>query len=433
MNKLQTTNYKLQTLFYCLLFVYIFSLVYLFPIHGWDEFKYAESGNPIYLQWLEFLNWHGRLIIHILARYSLQWGYPSIYIIKSLVIFCLFVTSIKTISSKPSILLLSIFLFINALLPFAKFMQYYLTEVLNVYNYYIMAIFMMIYIQYYINIFQNKTTINVPLFCFIAFVTGSLHEMVIACVPFVITIYILLKIRKIDIPRWFWWSIPFFLLGFGIILLSPGNAVRLDSYGNAREWDFFGQTINWLELGWKKYFYGLIRNIFYRTPAWYTNPGFLPSSWYIQVLIFLFTYLNYKKFKNIWDMKILLPILYWLLSWYTCVVMSASPMYHSVPVEFSKFFLYISLTASVFYYLKEKSTRTQKIVSYLFLTVVLVGQGIQAPTIYKAKQEYLSIIEKIENGEITEVRLPRAMLGNTFIIEFGNGLPFKYPHIKIIE
>ena len=433
-------KYKYPIIFFLLVFIYILGLTSLFPIHYAHEFEYNPPGNPFYLQWQEFFQRHGRFLVHIIARYTLKAGSLVFILVKSLIIFVLYFVSLKTIDSSifkkfhlSFLMLLSVFLFINALFPFTTFMMYYSSDLLDLCNYYITASLIIIYIQYYINILCNKTEINVSLFCLLAFITGSLHEMVIACIPFIITIYLFCKVRKIAIPKWFWYSIPFFLLGFSVLLFAPGSSNRLTNYANTTTWGFFGQTINWLELGYEKYFYTLIKNIFYASPShiWYSAPGFLPSTWYLQLLMFFFTFLNYKHYKNIFHLKIVIPILYWLFSWYTCIVMSASPMYRHTPLEFSKYFMYIALTASVYYFLKNQSKKIQIICSSVFLVVVFVGQGIQIPAIYKAKQEYLTLVEQIENGSITEVKHnPTAKMGNITIIKFGNSLYYKYPHIK---
>ncbi|MGL4368009.1 MAG: DUF6056 family protein [Brevinemataceae bacterium] len=437
MNNFKNIN-KYTTIFCMLLFGYIFFLTTLFPIHHIHEFIYNQPGNPFVQQYNEFFQWHGRFLTHIVARITLKLGTPLFYIIKSLLICLLFFFSLKTIEPNIHmkkfgiglILLLSLFLFVNSIFPFTTFMMYYMSDLLNLFGYYIPALFIILYISFYINIFYGKTKICLPCFLLIAFITGSLHEMVIACIPFIITIYILLKIQITEIPKWFWLSLPFFLLGFSILLFAPGSSNRVLDYAKADQWEFFGQTINWLELGYKKYFYSLVRHIFYTADNWYSAPGFLPSTWYIQVLIFLFTFLNYKKYKNMFDMHILLPLLYWLFSWYTCIVMSASPMYHGVPMEFSKFFMYISLTGSAYYYLKEKSVKIQTIFSVLFLLVVLIGQGIQVLPVLKAKKEYLELIEKLDNNKISEARYsPKAKLGNLLIIDFGRYLPNKYTNI----
>ena len=399
---------------------------------------YAKSGNPFILQWEEVFQFHGRALTHLPARYVLQWGTVCFYISKTFVIAILFFVSLKTIdasalknTNRSFFLLLSIFLFINALFPFTTFMMYYSMNLLYLFNYYIMAILIMIFLQYYINVFQNKVEINLVLFCMLSFLVGAVHEMAIALIPLIISVYILLKLTKINIPRWFWYSIPFFLLGFSVIITSPGNTLRIDTYANASEWEFFGQIINWKELGYKKYIYSFIRNIFYTSNNWYSNPGFLASTWYLQLLIFVFTFLNFKKYRSFLHSKILIPIIYWLFSWYTCIVMSASPMYYSATVEFSKFFMYISLTASIYYYLKRVSPKIQTVLLTLFLFVVFIGQGIQAPAIYKAKKEYLTLVEQIESRSITEVKHnPTAKMGNITIIKFGNSLYYKYPHIK---
>ncbi|MGL4393909.1 MAG: DUF6056 family protein [Brevinema sp.] len=424
-------------IFYGILFAYILGLTFLFPLHGWDEILYSKEGNPFVLQYQEFLNWHGRFFTHTLARMALQSHSSILVLSKALITFFLFYFSFKVIKpsmtrtiTKQDFILVGFFFFINALFPTMTFMMYYGLETLPLFTYYIMAIFLLIFLQYYINLFQDKTTINLPIFLLIAFITGSLHEMVIAVIPFMILVYILLKINKKAIPSWFWLSLPFFLLGFSAILLSPGNAVRLDTYVNTSQWEFFGQTINWTELGFKKYIYAFIRHAFYTTSRWYSGPGFVPTSWYIQLLILLFNILNFRRIKNFFDPRILNSFLFFAFAWATVLVMSASPMYHSVPVEFSKFFLYLSLTIAFYYFIETKSIKLQTILATIFFLTVFIGQGIQIKPIFDAKQEYLALVKDLEEGKIDKItKLPTAKLGNVTIIKFGGGLPLKYPHV----
>ena len=148
---------------YIIIFGYILFLSYLYPIHHHDEFFYAKVGNPWLLQWDEFFQRHGRFLVHIPARYVLQWGTVCFYISKTFVIAILFFVSLKTIdasalknTNRSFFLLLSIFLFINALFPFTTFMMYYSMNLLYLFNYYIMAILIMIFLQYYINVFKTK-------------------------------------------------------------------------------------------------------------------------------------------------------------------------------------------------------------------------------------------------------------------------------------
>ena len=72
--------------------------------------------------------------------------------------------------------------------------------------------------------------------------------------------------------------------------MSPGGLSenRLIIYGNALEWEFFGQTLNWLELGWKRYFYSLAKVLW----AWIPHCiGFVV--FFITILI-----LSIKKLKR---------------------------------------------------------------------------------------------------------------------------------------
>ncbi len=101
-------------------------------------------------------------------------------------------------------------------------------------------------------------------------------------------------------------------------------------------------------------------------------------------------------------------------------------------MKISNSFIYIALAGAVYYTLEDKSKKTKMIFSSVFLTVVIVGQAVQIPAIYKARTEYLALVEKIESGEITHINradLPTAKLGNIKIITFGGGLGRKYPNI----
>ncbi|SFB67033.1 hypothetical protein SAMN02745150_00012 [Brevinema andersonii] len=90
-------------------------------------------------------------------------------------------------------------------------------------TYYITAILMILFIQYYLNIFKNETNINILIFCLIAFYTGASHEQAIAVFPVLLLTFILLKIKRITIPQWYWLSVPCFLLRSFIIMLTPST------------------------------------------------------------------------------------------------------------------------------------------------------------------------------------------------------------------
>lgn len=430
--------YRFQ-LFWSIIFLYILTLSSLFPINTWHEFEYGTLGNPLILQWEEFFTKHGRLGIHLLARIILQLGDLPFYLTKTSIIWGLLFLLTKHILSLSNtkyfldtILCVSLLLFFMSLFPAQLFYFYYTIDFLYLSNYYLMAIFLIIFITYYFDLFNNQVEINRIVLYILAFITGSLHELVITCIPLIITIYIILKFQKKTIPSWFWKPIPFFILGFSLLLLSPGGYDRIAYYANASQWDFFGQTINWLELGWKRYWYSLLKHLFYTSSQWYQSPGYIPSTLFLQLFLAMITLLNYQKFKTFQHNKIIYPILWWIFSWYTCIVMSASPMYYWILVEFSKFFLYLALTMSIYYYLQHSKQQLKIIIISVLLVFILVGQGIQIPSLYKARQEYLQLVNQIEKGEsiaLSKEKLPTAYFGTIKIFTFGSGLIYKYPHL----
>ena len=380
------SNFRVkQICIFSSIFAYFFFLVYLFPIHFPHEFQYAEPGNPWLLQWKEFLT-------YITMRYTLQLGYPYFYVFKTILIFILFYVSLRIIEPKiyqcntiKFFLLFSLFMFINCLFPFVTFMMYFGYDLAPLYTYYITAIFMILLMQYYLNIFKNETNINIPVFCLIASFTGTSNEQAVALLPMLLLIFILLKIKRITIPKWYWLPVPFFLLGFYIIMLSPGTKNRIVLYAKAETWEFMGQTVNWLELGWKRYLYSLFRHIFITSDNWYSYPGFVPSTWHLQILIFIFSFLNMEKYYSWLNNYVLFPLLFWALSWFTFIVTAANPLYYSIPVEFSQFFMYIALIGSIYYYLQDLNPKKLFRLSFILTIIVLTAQLSQVKPLLKAE------------------------------------------------
>lgn len=210
------------------------------------------------------------------------------------------------------------------------------------------------------------------------------------------------------------------------------HKIVLSFNAKAETWEFMGQTVNWIKLGWKRYFYSLFRHIFITSDNWYSYPGFVPSTWHLQLLIFIFTYLNIKKYQSWLNDYVLFPLLFWALSWFTCIVMAASPLYHSIPVEFSKFFI-DRVNGSNLLFFQNSNSKMLRNLSFIFTFITLTGQMLPVKHLLKTKREYFEIIRKIENNEISEITLPKAKLGNILITEFGEGLPVKYPHIPIFS
>lgn len=138
-------------------------------------------------------------------------------------------------------------------------------------------------------------------------------------------------------------------------------------YDKSKTWEFMGQTVNWIKPGWKRYFYSLFRPIFItsdtcvqlsRIPTVYSASANINFSFYLL-----------ECQKNINLDCITIDCFCYCFGYYLgfiCIVIAASLLYHSTAIVFSKFFMYIVLTAAIHYFFK---TQTQKYygIYHLFL------------------------------------------------------------------
>ena len=389
------------------------------PISGEDDYLYVMRGNPFLLQWQEYLSLHGRYFTHTLLRITLQAGEPYMYLIKTIVVFFLFLISIHQINpyfwKKDSPLsFFSAILFISfcLLMMGTTFFMFSYTEYTPIFSNFLTVFFILWFFSYYRMLFENSNqSISLPVFILLSFFTGTTHEQTATLLPMVIIVYFLLKLKKIAIPFWFWIGPVVVLLGYLVIILAPTTTDRIHTYANATEWQWInGTTIDWTVLGWKKYLYSWFRHVFMYVDS-YWGPGYLPSTGPLHIVFFFFFYLVSRKVKNFLDLPLLIPALYYIFSWGLVSIMMFSPMFTNSSIDFCRFFLYIALMGVITSYLSlyQISKKIIKTCSYTLILVLLIGISIQIPAYYSARNRYIqirSIFEKAyESGE-TSVLIP---------------------------
>lgn len=412
---------KSWILTFAIFIVFFYFLAWLcpLPISGEDDYLHSMRGNPFLLQWQQYISLHGRYFTHVLLRITLQAREPFMYLAKTIIVFFLFLISIHQINpyfwkqdSPLSFFSATLFLSFCLLMMGTTFYMFAYTEYTPIFSNFLSILFILWFFSYYRVLFDNNNqSISLPIFIVVSFFTGATHEQAAVLFPMIIIVYLLLRLKKISIPFWFWIGPIVFLLGYLIVILAPNSADRIHTYANATEWQWInGTTIDWTALGWKRYLYSWVRHVFMTIdPYW--GPGYLPSTGPLHIVFFFFFYLVSRKVKNILALPLLIPALYYIFSWGLVSIMMFSPIFHNSSIDFCRFFLYIALMGIISSYVSsyQLSKKIIKTCSFTLLSVLLIGISIQIPAYYSARNRYIqirSIFEKAYKSGETSVIIP---------------------------
>lgn len=325
MNKLKLSKFEVTNILFFSSLVLILGLI--LPIFYLDDINYAtETGNIFLQQIREYKEWHGRFFTHIIARFILQYRYTADLLTSIFVAFFFFVSwkainPHHTIQEKEnqrvllSILCFSLIAFYTngfwiSMIAVVHFMSYRLTLTL-----------LLLYLIPYLRFFTNQQVPPSKIgFLIVSFIAGSTHEQVVVLIPMLIVMAIIWKILNKTIPSWYWKGIILFILGYLTLFLAPNTTseTRLIIYGSALEWDFFGQPLNWLDLGWKRYFYSLVKVLW----KW------IPHCIAFVVFFITFLILSIKKLKG-FSFELVPSVFLFLLGHAIIIVMMFSPVFNS--------------------------------------------------------------------------------------------------------
>ena len=201
----------------------------------------------------------------------------------------------------------------------------------------------------YLKTFANKDdSPSLMTFIPLSFLAGATHEQVIVVIPLLVMMALIGKLLKKSIPLWYWIGLVIFSLGYSTVLMSPGGLSenRLIIYGDVLEWEFFGQTLNWLELGWKRYFYSLAKVLWVWIPHCI---GFVV--FFITILI-----LSIKKLKS-FSFELVPSVFLFLLGQTIIIVMMFTPRFTSGPMALGENFVVIFCISILSSYSKINTTR----------------------------------------------------------------------------
>jgi len=376
----------------------------IFPITYDDDFIYSKVGNPFLLQWEQYFTWHGRFITHSLNRIVLQLGYPYTDIITSFLGLLLLILSYFHINpyflqkfsfkDKALFILLSVMIFSLLGGSWTSF-----TQTTFFMSYYFTIILLLFFLIPYRLIFEDsKYKPNINYIIIMGLLAGTSHEQAIAILPILFLLAIILHCKKIAIPFWYWIGVGTFCIGFLFLFLAPSTTSvnRLVNYGNAENWVFMGQKLNWLNLGWKRYFYSLFNWLFLHTYAW------IPQGMIYFIIFGIFFIKNLKStadtsYPKLLDNKNILPLLYFILAWGIVCVMMFSPLYYQAACNMGLIFLFIAVVSTLYYY--NFSIRSLKYIKICSIIIGAIIWGIQVPAWIIYYNEYNDVVKIIQKTQ----------------------------------
>lgn len=234
---------KASLVFWLVIFmlsVIFFILNELYPIYL-DDWAYAfnyMNGEPIKSfrdifdsQYTHYNEWGGRNVVHSIVQLLLWMGVFFGDLLNTLA-YILMVSLIYFIVNKNNRVNIPVFLFINILiwftLPTISQNILWITGSANyLWGFLIVLFFLYPFISYYYkqdNEYGNLKCILIFLYGIIAGWTNE--NIVVSIIFFLIGMFILLKIQKKPIPNWMIFGLIGTILGFAVMMASPGNFNR---------------------------------------------------------------------------------------------------------------------------------------------------------------------------------------------------------------
>lgn len=287
---------------------------YLF-IYGDQVLKPVSGFKDILIsQYNHYFLWGGRSIVHIIDQYLLILGNYPRAILKSIV-FVIFVIQLYLFSNQSSrskpILYFIIFSLVWLVFPIFRETMLWTTGVAN-YLFGMVILLFFIYPFYNFYLKENNSSFRGKsiLFLFVGIIAGWTNENSVAAVIFLlISLYVYLIYKKKKIPSWVISGSIGLLIGFFIMILAPGNFVRV-----SEETDNITQTLS-----------SLVSDRFGNVFFYYQSYGkvqFLLLLYFILLgLIFVL------KRKEFYSKQIQASILFFISANVSSFAMLASPIY----------------------------------------------------------------------------------------------------------
>ncbi|MGL5253654.1 MAG: DUF6056 family protein [Brevinema sp.] len=383
----------------------IFLLALILPIFYLDDINYAVAGfgdvpiNVFMQEVHEYLTWHGRFLTHLIARIILQNRWTADILTTIMAAFFLIMAWVMVYPNpkqKKLPYLLPIF-WTALILFFSRGVWLPMVQVVHFASYRLSFALIALFLWPYLR-FLHDSSYN-PSYFWLAgwgIIAGSTHEQVVVLTPVLLMMAFILRLRKESIPLWYWIGCIAVVLGNFIVLGSPyGRSVeRLITYGGVLQWDFFGQKLNWLELGWMRYFYSLAKILVAGVP--------LALPWFILFGVFLWKYLKI----SVWtDRKLLPPLFLLMLGQAFFLVMMFSPRVTSSAFVLGLDFTITACFSLIALYGEIKGWQEvtgKKWMPYLYMAL-LIPLLIQLPSSIAYRKYHWDFIKSLKNADLNGI------------------------------
>lgn len=404
---------SIHRVWYILFAIYIILLIVanlIFPVTFDDDFAYAEIGNPFLLQWKEYLSWHGRYISHTLLRFILQSGFQDIIIsiFGSLFPFIayLHVNSNYYQDNNPkdvaSFLILSslLYAFIGVSWSTYGMTTFFMS---NIFAQMTILLFLLPY-RFVIN--NPSYTPNLFYLFIIGIIAGSIHEQGVIIIPLLGILALFLYLKKTPPPLWFFLGCGAYFVGNLFLFLAPSmlSDYRLTTYIDIANWEFLGKTYNWLELGYKRYWYSLLNWMLFVK----NGSAFILSGGIYIVITLILMINNIKKEKTWTSPMTISSTIFFIASFAVIAAMMFSPLYYQANLNWGLIYLFIALIIAYRQYIQIHD-KYYKLISKLVCSVVLFIYILCFFAWNHYRIEYNNVLTKIEIAKeqnLSEVIVP---------------------------
>lgn len=350
---------------------------FIWEFEKWEPNKINSLSDIIQSQYNHYMLWGGRSIVHAIDQLLLMFGTGLSDLINSMA-FVGFVYMIYTLANIGKSR--NIFVFIVAALGIWLAQPAFPTTVLwltgsanYLWGTLIIILFIYPFCRYF---YEQKESYNVTaksVFLFIGgvFAGWTNENMSVALIFFLIVLLIVMKSRKILIPKWAISGLAGAIIGCGFLLLAPGNFARLAhvSPHEAAETVSFISTL------------GARLSVLF---SHFRNHLLIPSVIYLSVL-FVFVRTTSKRKR---DKTLYLSLLFFATAYVAHLAMIATPTYPQRALFGLISFIIIAIL--ILYANIEMETTVFRLANLLVVLVITCSFAIE----YYRDYRYLTLVDK---------------------------------------
>lgn len=215
----------------------------------------VSSVSDIFVsQYRHYFDWGGRTVAHVIAQYLLYIGKPAAVVIQaSCYILLILFVYYNAYGVKPTLKLRLRPLIAITILLFLQLRAYgeVVFNVVSSANYlYTLVLVLMFLLPYRISMVRPivmPALLLWPLIFVLGVLAGWSNESTAAATATGLGLYLLFNLKRHQLK--FWQCIGYlgFLIGFGLLILAPGNRARLDSMED-KGFDYIGHLLSSLQI-----------------------------------------------------------------------------------------------------------------------------------------------------------------------------------------